>query len=115
VTFAWKDTGARDLGLVAEEVEAVAPILATRNAAGQVEGVKYDRLSTVLVKALQEQQSQITGLEARNAQLEARLAALEARSGAAPAVRQPPAAIFGAHAAPHENGAGPGLAARRPW
>jgi hypothetical protein len=59
VRFEWKDTHAADLGLVAEEVAGVESALATRNAAGEVEGVKYDRLAAVLVKAMQEQQAQL--------------------------------------------------------
>ena len=59
VRFEWKETHAADLGLVAEEVAGVEPALATRNAAGKVEGVKYDRLAAVLVKAMQEQQVQL--------------------------------------------------------
>lgn len=82
VTFTWKEGGAPDLGLVAEEVYAVAPLLTTLNAEGEIEGVKYDRLGTVLVAGMQEQQAQIEALEEANAALEARLAALE-QGGAA--------------------------------
>ena len=58
VTFTWREGGARDLGLVAEEVSEAAPLLVTRNAAGEVEGVRYDRVGAVLVNAVQEQQRQ---------------------------------------------------------
>jgi len=91
VAFDWKGTGESDLGFVAEEVDQATPLLATRNAEGQIEGVKYDRISAVLVKAVQEQQEQIAELKARNAALheqngalEARLTALEQRGNAAP-------------------------------
>jgi hypothetical protein len=57
VTFDWQDSGAHDLGFVAEDVDALTPLLTTRNADGQVEGVKYDRITAVLVKAVQEQQA----------------------------------------------------------
>jgi len=70
VMFDWKGTGEHDLGFVAEEVNAVAPILTTRNAEGQIEGVKYDRLTAVLAQAMQEQQQQIVKLQARIAELE---------------------------------------------
>jgi hypothetical protein len=53
VTYDWKSNGEQDLGLVAEEVNAVAPVLTTRNKDGQIEGVKYDRLTAVLVKGIQ--------------------------------------------------------------
>ena len=70
VTFEWIAGGEADLGLVAEEVAKVAPLLTTRNAAGQIEGVKYDRINAVLVNAVQEQQAQIEELQARLAELE---------------------------------------------
>ncbi len=59
VTFEWRANGQPDMGLVAEEVAAVEPLLATTNKDGQVEGVKYDRVGVVLVNAVNEQQLQI--------------------------------------------------------
>ena len=56
VTFDWKDSGQADLGFVAEEVQQLTPLLTTLNAQGQIEGVKYDRITAVLVKGMQEQQ-----------------------------------------------------------
>ena len=47
------------MGLVAEEVEKVEPLLVTRDNKGEVEGVKYDRVGVVLVNAVKEQQAQI--------------------------------------------------------
>jgi hypothetical protein len=51
------------LGLGAEDVEKVEPLLVTYNAKGEVEGVKYDRVAVVLVNALKEQQDLITRQE----------------------------------------------------
>ncbi len=48
-----------DLGLGAEDVAAVEPLLVTYNKDGQVEGVKYDRVGVVLLNAVKEQQTQI--------------------------------------------------------
>ena len=48
-----------DLGLGAEDVAAIEPLLVTYNRSGQVEGVKYDRLGVVLINAVKEQQKQI--------------------------------------------------------
>ncbi|HEX3230153.1 MAG TPA: tail fiber domain-containing protein [Pyrinomonadaceae bacterium] len=59
VTFDWKDSQAPDLGLVAEEVAEAEPLLVTRNEKGEVEGVKYDRLSAVFINAFKEQQAQM--------------------------------------------------------
>jgi hypothetical protein len=59
ISFTWKDRPQRDLGLAAEEVAAVEPLLVTHNDKGEIEGVKYDRLSAVFINAFKEQQTQI--------------------------------------------------------
>ncbi len=59
ITFNWKNGGMADLGLGAEDVAAVEPLLVTYNKDGQVEGVKYDRIGVVLLNAIKEQQTQI--------------------------------------------------------
>ncbi len=63
IAFDWKDGGMHDLGLGAEDVAAIEPLLVTYNARGEVEGVKYDRIGVVLVNAVKEQQKQIEGLK----------------------------------------------------
>jgi Chaperone of endosialidase len=67
VTFDWKESNENDLGLIAEEVEAINPLLVTYNKNGEVQGVKYDRIGVVLVNAVKEQQTQI---EAQQKQIE---------------------------------------------
>lgn len=59
VSFNWREGGTLDLGLVAEDVAKIEPLLTTTNANGEIEGVKYDRVGVVLVNAVQEQQAQI--------------------------------------------------------
>lgn len=59
ISFTWKDGGMRDLGLGAEDVAAVEPLLVIRNDKGEVEGVKYDRITLVLLNAVKEQQDLI--------------------------------------------------------
>jgi hypothetical protein len=54
VGYRWKDTGAADVGFVAEEIATIDERLVTRDAKGQIEGVKYDRLTAVLANAVQE-------------------------------------------------------------
>ena len=49
------------MGLIAEEVAEVEPLLTIKNAKGEIEGVKYDRVGVVLVNAVNEQQAQIEG------------------------------------------------------
>ena len=59
VTFNWKEGHTPDLGLIAEEVAAIEPLLTTHNTKGEIEGVKYERLNVVLINAVKEQQAQI--------------------------------------------------------
>ncbi len=66
VTFRWREFGEEDLGLIAEEVAQVEPLLVTYNTNGQVEGVKYDQISVVIINALKEQETQIKHLKSEN-------------------------------------------------
>ncbi len=68
---------------MAEEVAAIDPRLVHRNDEGQIEGVKYERLSAVLANAVRElsqsQQNQaeaLAALQQDNAGLRAELAAM---------------------------------------
>lgn len=61
-TFNWKETGAADLGFIAEEVEQMSPLLVVHDAQGQPESVKYRQMTAVLIKAIQEQQAEINQL-----------------------------------------------------
>ena len=59
ITFQWKDGSMNDVGFGAEDVARVEPLLTTRNTGGEIEGVKYAQITTVLVNAVNEQQAQI--------------------------------------------------------
>jgi hypothetical protein len=59
ITFNWKANGEADLGMGAEDVARVEPLLVTRNEKGEVEGVKYDRIAVVRLNVVKEQQQQI--------------------------------------------------------
>ena len=59
ISFDWKDGGMHDVGFGAEEVAKINPLFVTYNEKGEVEGVKYDRLSVAFVNAFKEQQAQI--------------------------------------------------------
>ena len=59
ISFTWKDGGMRDIGLGAEDVAKVEPLLTFRNAKGEIEGVKYNQLSVVFINAIKQQQEQI--------------------------------------------------------
>jgi trimeric autotransporter adhesin len=65
ITFSWKQDGMRDVGFGAEEVAEVAPLFTFRNDRGEIEGVKYDRVSVLLVNAIKEQQTQIEQQQAQ--------------------------------------------------
>ena len=72
-------------GLIAEEVESVNQELCFYDNDGTLRGVSYDKLTSVLIKAIQEQQATIvslqdtlTALTTRSSALEERLTALEA-------------------------------------
>jgi hypothetical protein len=94
VRYHWIDSGEADIGFVAEEIAALAPELVTRNAEGEVEGIKYDRITALLVSFLQEEREErarlgeevaalkvqldgLAELAEQNHVLEGRLAALE--------------------------------------
>ena len=52
-------TGALQYGLIAEEVNRVYPELVVRDDAGNIEGVRYDRLAPILLSEVQEQQRKL--------------------------------------------------------
>jgi hypothetical protein len=64
VRFAWKETHIQDVGLIAEEVAKVDESLTSRNKDGEIEGVQYRKMVSVLTRAVQEQQEQIVELKA---------------------------------------------------
>lgn len=93
VAYLWKDSQAADVGFVAEEVAKLDERLVTRNANGEVEGVKYDRLTAVLAGAVQElaareqlqaeaierQQAENVAMRAEMAELRALVRSIDAR------------------------------------
>ena len=59
ITFEWKEDHMKDIGLGAEEVERVEPLLTFRNARGEIEGVKYNQLSAVFINAFKDEEARI--------------------------------------------------------
>jgi hypothetical protein len=59
IAYDWKIGGMKDVGFGAEDIAKIDPRFVTYNDKNEVEGVKYDRLTTVLVNAIGEQQQQI--------------------------------------------------------
>lgn len=74
VTFKLKTDpqGARQYGLIAEEVAKVYPELVIRNGSGQIEGVRYEELAPMLLNEVQQQAVQLQELQQRLAVLEAK-------------------------------------------
>jgi hypothetical protein len=64
----------KDVGFGAEDVAQINPLFVTYNEKGEVEGVKYDRLSAAFVNAFKEQQAQI---ETQQRQIDQQRAALK--------------------------------------
>jgi hypothetical protein len=71
VTFDWKDTGHKDYGLIAEEVNEHLPELVKKSdITGEVEGINYTKLTSLLIRTVQVQQEQIDDLINRISLLE---------------------------------------------
>jgi hypothetical protein len=62
VTFNWNDTNASSVGFIAEEVELIDPRLVSYSG-GLPNGVRYDIITSVLARAIQQQQAQINALQ----------------------------------------------------
>lgn len=63
VTFAARDTGARHMGLIAEDVAAIEPRLAVINPRGEADEVAYPHLTAPLVAAIQSLHARLAALE----------------------------------------------------
>ena len=59
VTYINKDTGAKEMGVIAEEVQEVLPEVVLYNKEGQVDSVSYGRLSAVFIEAIKELKQEI--------------------------------------------------------
>ncbi|MFM2383864.1 MAG: hypothetical protein RIQ72_436 [Candidatus Parcubacteria bacterium] len=64
-TFNWKSdsTGRLDIGMIAQEVESIFPEIVFTNPVDGYKGINYSRLSTLLLRGMQEQQVRIDKLE----------------------------------------------------
>jgi hypothetical protein len=61
--FNWISTDEPDIGLIAEQVEQIFPELVTHDVDGKLIGVKYSKLTVLLLKAVQEMSQRIESLE----------------------------------------------------
>lgn len=77
IAFVRKHNGAHEIGLGAEDVEAVEPRLTFPNEKGEVEGIRYELLSAVFINAIKEQQQQIARQRKLIEELQSAVARLE--------------------------------------
>ncbi|MBU2632843.1 tail fiber domain-containing protein, partial [Patescibacteria group bacterium] len=54
VTFNWKSDGRKDFGMIAEEAALINPLFVFNNDKGQIEGIQYANLVSVLATAIKE-------------------------------------------------------------
>jgi len=64
VSFDWLENGGSEIGVIAQEVEAVLPDVVSTNDEG-IKSVKYSNMVAVLIEAIKEQQVQIDELKAQ--------------------------------------------------
>jgi hypothetical protein len=62
VEFDWKTSRKHDIGFIAEDVAKVYPEIVKKNEVGEVEGISYSKMVAALIKAIQEQQQQLSNL-----------------------------------------------------
>jgi hypothetical protein len=79
--FNWSSDGRADLGFIAEEVEAINPLLAQYESDGRLSGVKYMQLTALLTQGVQQLDSQAQSRDLRITQAEATLGDIVVASG----------------------------------
>jgi hypothetical protein len=65
VNFTWKETGEEDKGLIAEEVNLIYPEFVSLNIDGTMQGIKYSKLISVLIKSVQELKDEVDSLKSQ--------------------------------------------------
>jgi hypothetical protein len=64
VTFDWKNNKTHnDIGMIAEEVNEIFPTIVYKNSDGEIEGLEYGKLVTVLAAALKELSTEVQELK----------------------------------------------------
>ena len=63
VTYDKKNTGVKEVGVIAEEVYDILPEVVLKNEEGEIDSVSYGRMVGVLIEAIKEQQKQIEELK----------------------------------------------------
>lgn len=63
ISYNWKESGAYDLGLGAEDVAKISKELVFANSKGEVEGVKYEKINLLLINAVTELEKRLRASE----------------------------------------------------
>jgi hypothetical protein len=64
VSYNKKDTGIKEIGVIAEEMNEIVPDVVNKNDKGEIESVAYGRLVAIFIEAIKEQQKQIEEIKA---------------------------------------------------
>ena len=76
-SFAWKASGKKDIGIIAQEVEKVFPDIVHTDPETGIKSVEYGNLIAPVIESIKSQQEIIAAQNARIESLEARLEQLE--------------------------------------
>jgi hypothetical protein len=63
VYYTKKDTGVKEVGLIAEELNEILPDLVIKNQEGEPDSVSYGRITAVLIEAIKELKMEIEELK----------------------------------------------------
>jgi hypothetical protein len=65
VTFDWIEDKREDIGLIAEQVNKIYPEFVGKNPAGEIQGIKFSKLTSILIKSIQELKEEVEILKAK--------------------------------------------------
>ena len=63
VTYTKKDTGLKELGLIAEELNEILPEVVLKNEEGEPDSVSYGRITAILIEAIKDLKKEIEELK----------------------------------------------------
>jgi hypothetical protein len=63
VTYDKKDSGVKEIGVIAEEIYEVLPELVLKNEEGEIDSVSYGRITAVLIEAIKDLKKEIEDLK----------------------------------------------------
>jgi hypothetical protein len=81
VRFEYKESGQKDIGLIAEEVEKISPDLVIYDGQGRPDAVKYDKVALYLLSVVKNQQKESEDTKNRLAAMESLVSKLSQQEG----------------------------------